>query len=122
MLTKYEETLVSGWEDLYKKAQLSLWILLSLKDSPKQMAQIKTFIDKTIHAPIQTDDRSMYRSLRRLIKVEIISFQEQPSSKGPQTKVYALTDIGHHVLAAFLERIILPTFYNEHVETLIKKE
>jgi PadR family transcriptional regulator PadR len=78
MLNNYEQTLLTGWEDLYKKGQLSMWILLALKDGPKSMNDIKKFINHVIHGHLNTDDKSMYRTLRRFAQAEIIEFTPAP--------------------------------------------
>ncbi|HSW81763.1 MAG TPA: hypothetical protein VLG40_05230 [Candidatus Saccharimonas sp.] len=119
MLNDYESTLLSGWEDLYKKAQLSVWILLALKDGPKQMAGIKAFAKTVLQVHIATDDRSMHRSLRRLANAKIIGHVAKPSQKGPNAKEYCLTPTGQRVLQAFLARNIIAPFYNERVSQLI---
>jgi PadR family transcriptional regulator PadR len=121
MLNDYESTLLSGWEDLYKKAQLSVWILLALKDGPKQMADIKAFAKTVLQIQIATDDRSMHRSLRRLANAKIIAHATKPSQKGPNAKEYRLTETGQHVLQAFLARNIIAPFYNDRVRQLIQQ-
>ena len=43
---KLEITLLKAWEETYKKGQLSFWIFLALKESPKYVTEIKCFIEK----------------------------------------------------------------------------
>ena len=103
-LNKYEITLLEGWEDIYKKAQLTLWILLALKDSPKAMADIKAFIQQRTNNTITADDKSMYRALRRFKDADIVSFVAESSASGPDKKVYSLSITGGRLLQAFLHR------------------
>ena len=64
-LDKYEKELLAGWEEVYKKGHLTLWILLSLKHSPKHMTQIKRFLQAYTDGTLWADDKSIYRALRR---------------------------------------------------------
>ena len=76
MLSKYEETLLEGWEDVHKRGQLTLWILLALKDGPKHMQKIKRFISDITSMSISADDKSMYRALRRFADAEIATLSD----------------------------------------------
>lgn len=123
MLNEYESKLLSGWEDVYKQGQLTLWIMLALKEGPKHMALIKEFIVKVTHGNFMIDDKSMYRSLRRYYDAELIDFTEQSSpGGGPDRKVYQLTEVGKSVLGEFISRNISSVFYQPHVKQLIVKE
>ena len=118
-LDKYEQTLLEGWEDIHKRGQLTLWILLSLKQGPKHMNQIKEFIGRQTNDSLQADDKSMYRALRRFDDAEMISHISQPSKSGPDLKVYSLTDSGKQITEAFIERNISGIFYQPDVKKLI---
>ncbi|MGF7229108.1 MAG: PadR family transcriptional regulator [Candidatus Saccharibacteria bacterium] len=120
-LDKYEEQLVKGWEDMYKKGQLTLWILLALHDGPKHMNDIKLFIAAQTNDTLGADDKSMYRALRRYHAAEMIGFTTTPSQNGPDRKIYELTQVGQHVLVAFCKRNITDVFYKSSVQNLIKK-
>ena len=122
-LSKYESKLLTGWEDVYKQGQLTLWIMLALKDGAKYMAEIKDFISKVTHGNFAADDKSMYRSLRRYHDAELIDFTESPSpGGGPDRKVYHLTETGKKVFSVFSERNITSVFYQPHVKQLLEKE
>src|SRR5215207_3331992 len=97
-LSNYEQELLKGWEEIYKKGQLTFWILLALKDGPKHMAQIKAFIRQHTNYTIMADDQSMYRALRRYHAAEMIDFTTEPGQSGPDRKIYRLAPIGAHVL------------------------
>lgn len=118
--SSYEQKLLSGWEDVFKKSQLTLWILLSLKDSPKHMAEIKRFIFDTTNGMLEADDKSMYRALRRYSDVEMVRFETLPSDSGPDRKVYSLTHIGGTVLDSFIERNIVGVFFSPTVKKLLQ--
>lgn len=120
-LDPYEQSLLRGWEDVYKKGQLTFWILLALKDGPKHMAEIKQFIAEQTHDTLVADDKSMYRALRRYRSAEMIVFKSAPGNGGPERKIFALASAGSRVLAAFCERNIIPVFYQSNIEKLIKR-
>lgn len=118
-LTPYEQRLLAGWEDVHKKSQLTLWILLSLKDGPKHMADMKAFIYAMTNQLITADDKSMYRALRRYYDADMVTFHEVPSENGPDRKIYELTKTGQAVLDHFIERTISSIFDKPVVRKLL---
>jgi PadR family transcriptional regulator PadR len=119
-LDRYEQSLLNSWEEIFKKGQLTLWILLALKESPKHMVQIKDFIERLTYGTLTADDQSMYRALRRYHDAELVSYTNEPGkSAGPERKMYQLTDIGRNVLGAFVTRNIRGVFYQQEVKALI---
>lgn len=120
-LDTYEHKLLEGWEEVFKKGQLTLWIMLALKDSPKHMAEIKTFIQDITEGSLSADDQSMYRSLRRYYDAEMVDFKTEPGDSGPERKVYALTAVGKRVLHEFTSRNISQVFYKPAVKNLIER-
>ena len=119
-LDTFEHTLLTGWEDVYKKSQLTLWILLALKDAPKHMAEIKQFIIQISGDAMAADDQSMYRALRRFRDAQMVDFTMRAGRKGPDLKQYYLTGVGRGVLSKFLERNITSVFYDKQVQELIQ--
>lgn len=120
-LDEYETKLLAGWEDVYRKSQLTMWLLLALKAGPKHMALIKQFVADLTNQTVTPDDKSMYRALRRLHEGELLSFKSVASDNGPDLKVYSLTNTGHKVLQAFLERNIIKVFFDNTTQQLIKE-
>ncbi|MEX2008022.1 MAG: PadR family transcriptional regulator [Candidatus Spechtbacterales bacterium] len=119
-LTPFEEKIVATWEDVYKKGQLTLWILLSLKAGPKHMTEMKEFIASVTNATFKVDDQSLYRALRRFHKMDLVAYREEPSVRGgPKIKVYSLTPVGRHVLEGFVERNITNVLYTSKVRSLL---
>lgn len=112
----YEMKLLEGWEDVFKKGQLTLWIMLALNDGAKHMAEIKNFITKATNGTLSADDQSMYRALRRYHEAELVDFQELPGKSGPDLKVYSLSMVGRKILNGFIDRNILP------IVTALRKE
>ncbi len=118
-LTDYENKLLHGWEDVHKKGQLTLWVLLALKDGPKYMANIKRFISTATSGTLEADDQSMYRALRRYYDAEMVDYQEKPGKNGPDRKVYSLTSTGSHVLSGFVRRNITNVYFNKTISQLL---
>jgi len=117
----FENKLLTTWEEVYKKGQLTLWILLSLKAGSRDMTGIKQFIEHSTNGTLSVDDQSLYRALRRLHQMELTEYQEEPSEKsGPNRKVYRLTSIGKRVLNSFIKRNITEIFYKPDIKTLLK--
>lgn len=120
-LDDYEEKVLAGWEDVHHKSQLSLWILLALKDGAKYMASIKDFISDATHQLIQPDDKSVYRALRRFRDSDLVDFEMMPSAGGPDLKIYRLTDTGANVLDSFVKRNIIDVLYQPKNRKLIEE-
>lgn len=119
MLSKYERTLLEGWEEVHKRGQLTLWILLALKDGPKHMQNIKDFIAN--FSRLSADDKSMYRALRRFADAEMVGHSSKPSENGgPELKIYHLTESGAKVLNSFVQQNIISVFFNNQVKELLK--
>jgi len=117
---QFEQKILSAWEEVYKKGQLTLWLLLAFKDSSKDMADTKAFIEGSTRATLTADDQSMYRALRRLAQMELIDYSEQESVKGgPSRKIYQLTALGRSVLGKFVSRNIAGIYYQPGVKKLI---
>jgi PadR family transcriptional regulator PadR len=119
-LDNYEKKLLEGWEEAFKKGQLTLWILLALKDGPKHMTEIKDFIHQSTNGSLNADDKSLYRALRRYYDTELVDFSSEPGKGGPDLKVYALTEVGDRVLDEFSKRNILDVFFKPDIEKLLK--
>lgn len=116
----YEQKILQTWEEVYKKGQLTLWILLSLKNKPDHMGEMKKFIDEATNGTIIADDKSMYRALRRLKQMDLIDCEEMPGEAGPNRKNYYLTSIGKNILDKFIERNILQIYFKGEIIKLIK--
>jgi len=119
-LTNHEQSLLNGWEEVFKKGQLTLWVLLALKHGPKYMGDIKAFIGDATNGALSADDVSMYRALRRYTQAELVDFTATPGKGGPDRKVYSLTPTGQVVLRSFCERNIAEVFYKPAIQKLIR--
>jgi len=120
-LDSYEKKLLEGWEEVFKKGQLTLWIMLALKNGPKHMSEIKAFISHATNHTLSADDQSMYRSLRRYYDAELVDFKQEPGKGGPDLKIYSLSDIGRKVLDHFVKRNILDVFFKPEIKVLLER-
>jgi PadR family transcriptional regulator PadR len=118
--TTYTNQLLQGWEDVFKKGQLTLWILLALHDGPKDMAGIREYMARTTDGLIAADDVSLYRALRRYHDNEIADFTTAPG-KGPERKLYSLTPIGLQLLSQFVQRNIVGTLYQPEIRKTLER-
>ncbi|HEY4160495.1 MAG TPA: PadR family transcriptional regulator [Candidatus Saccharimonadales bacterium] len=121
-LDDYQQSLLSGWEEVFKKGQLTLWIALALKAGPKRMSEIKDFIAELTNGTSEVDDRSIYRALRRYHQADIVEFDMAPSDGGPEHKIYRLTINGEVLVRAFCKRNIVDVFYRPEIKKLVEGE
>lgn len=117
-LDEYEEKLLTNWEEIFKRGQLTFWILLSLRQSPKHMAEIRSWLNETTGGSVAAEERSLYRALQRYYDAELVTFDRAEGDRGPDRKVYKLTKIGENVLSEFIKRNIR-LFLNPEVKRLL---
>lgn len=103
------DALVADWDEVYKKGQLSLWVLLAVYDSKKYAAQITEFMSKATQGEFEVREQSLYRALRRFDEMGLIrmTLEASPNS-GPKRKYYQLTDLGEAVVGRFVALNIAP--------------
>lgn len=112
--------LLEGWEDVYKKGQLTLWVLLAVRDAPRHTKEINDFIADATNAKFSVDSNSLYRALKRYEKAQLIRHKLKPGNAGPDLKVYTLTDLGGALLDQFIQRNVVSVYYDKHVIRLMK--
>ena len=103
------DELVADWDDVYKKGQLTLWVLLAVVEGKKYAAQISDFMFEATGGSFEVKEQSLYRALRRFDDMGLvrISLEESPSG-GPKRKYYELTNEGVAVVGRFVEINIAP--------------
>jgi PadR family transcriptional regulator, regulatory protein PadR len=114
-----EQSLLSKWEEAYKKGLLSFWILLLLNERPSYPFEMRLLIEEISQGTLSADDNSIYRALNRFQEVGIVSSQIQPSNQGPDRRYYSLTAKGCRLLQRFIERNIR-VFHNPQVEAQLE--
>lgn len=112
--------LVADWDEVYKKGQLSLWVLLAIYDGKKYAAQINEFMYDATYGQFEVKEQSLYRALRRFSDMGLVSMTEEESpNSGPKRKYYQLTDGGERVLSRFLSLHIAPLL-RPNINALLK--
>lgn len=109
MSSRSVDELVADWDEVYKKGQLSLWVLLAVFDGKKYAAQITDFMSEATSGVFEVKEQSLYRALRRFDDMGLVemSLEESPNS-GPKRKYYQLTKKGEEVVGRFVELNIAP--------------
>lgn len=109
MSNSYAESLVYEWDEVYKKGQLTFWVLLAIYDGKKYAAEISEFMFNVTNGSFEVQEQSLYRALRRLKATSMVRVTEHKSpNSGPKRKYYHLTSVGKTVLTAFVDLHIAP--------------
>jgi DNA-binding PadR family transcriptional regulator len=118
----YSEQVVEAWEETYKKGLLTFWILLALHRGPKHVRQIKHYIEEEIPTNLTVDEKSLYRSITRFKKMNLLTADDIPSQNGgPALKVYSLAPPGDQALRLFYKRNIANVFLSKEFNDEIKE-
>jgi|SRR5690606_1705935 len=112
------DELLKAWEDTYKKGQLTLWIFLALKEEPKYVDEIRTFVVDRSKGSMSCEEQSLYRVLRKFEHVGIVGHELRKGNKGPDRKYYFLTDLGIELFNRFVRRNI-NLFFQEDIKTIL---
>jgi DNA-binding PadR family transcriptional regulator len=78
-------------------------ILLGFLQEPCSGYELKTMFDRSINYFWPAELSQIYRTLKRLEQDGLLRSRAEPSDKGPDRRVYALTAAGRGELAAWLE-------------------
>ena len=113
------DELVSDWDEVYKRGQLSLWVLLAIADGKKYAGQITDFMSNATGDVFGVKEQSLYRALRRFDGMGLVKITKEVSpNSGPKHKYYELTDVGEVVIARFVRRNVAPLLQPE-IQTLL---
>ena len=115
---EYRQELLAAWEETYKKGQLTFWLLLSLRQEPLYVSELKNKIEEVTEGTISCEEQSLYRSLRKYYDLEIVEYDMREGNKGPERKYYKLTALGEELLNNFIQRNI-KILYNPVLKNLI---
>ncbi len=99
---------LSDWELVYKKSQLSFWLLVSLTDSPRHLGQIFEYMQQANVLHMAANKQVVYRSLRRLKQMGLVAYTLRAGKQSPDLKQYYITPLGSDVLYQFVSRNIRP--------------
>lgn len=122
-LDDYERKVLESWEEIYKRGLLTMWLLLAVRDEPRYAAEIAEFVSTHSKGTMTSDDRSLYRSLRRLTRLELVQNTERRGGRtGADRKYYHLTPTGKNVLNAFLDRNIRGVYLDNSAQLFSRKD
>ncbi len=121
VMDKYTEKLLTGWEETYKKGQLTFWLLLSIREEKKYLDEIIEFVKVSTKGTISCEEQSVYRAFRKFYDAEIVDFEYREGNKGPDRKYYFLTALGKELLNQFVSRNI-HLFFNPKIKSLLNQE
>ncbi len=114
------KSLLTQWEETYKKGLLSFWLLLLLSRKKAYPREIKGLLAELSQNTINADENSIYRALYRLAESRVIDSEIQQSDIGPNRRYFFLTDFGRELLSHFISRNI-QVFQHPVVADLIQK-
>ena len=114
------DSLLTQWEETYKKGLFSFWLLLLLAQRKAYPYEVKAAIKEMSRDTINADENSIYRSLNRLADSGIVDSEVVPSETGPSRRYFFLTDLGRELLIRFISRNIM-VFEQPDVAELIQK-
>lgn len=119
--SEYFDQLLATWEETHKKGQLTLWLLLSLRDRARYMAEIREFISSNAKGTLSCEEQSVYRALRKFYDLEIVDYDLRDGHKGPERKYFFLTKIGTKLLSEFIKRNIQLYYAEDLIELFFGK-
>jgi PadR family transcriptional regulator PadR len=112
------DTLLSTWEEVYKRGLLSFWILLLVQYKKSYAYEMAEKIVQVSQGSISADEKSIYRAFRRFEKAGILQSKRENSNVGPPRKYYFITQLGKRLLESFIERNLM-IFYEPEIQSKI---
>lgn len=106
-------SMVEDWDEVYKRSQLTLWVMLALAHGQKYSAEIAQFMADATNDVFAVQEQSLYRALRRFKRMGLVDVIKRDSPQGPKRKYYHLTDAGREVLRQFLDMHIRPMYHQD---------
>jgi PadR family transcriptional regulator, regulatory protein PadR len=100
------ENLLEALEFAYKKGHLTFWVLLSVRDKERYSEEINSFIEEESKGYIKPEIMSLYRTLRKLEDLNLVSYKNVSSDLGPEKKYFSITDEGLYILNQFIKNNI----------------
>ena len=106
--------LLEAWEATYKKGQLTLWVLMALRDRPRYADEIRSFVEETSAGTMTCEPQSLYRLLRKFQHLGVLDHETRAGRRGPDRKYHRLTPLGEVLFEHFVQRNIA-IFHTEAV-------
>ncbi len=97
-LNSYERDIIGKWLNSFKKSTTIYLILTALRSKEMWSKELDEYMNEKVGSIISIDERSLYRALRRLNDIDLVTFQEVDADKtGANRKVYSLTESGRRL-------------------------
>lgn len=113
------QSLLSAWEENYKKGLLTFWLLLLLHEREAYAFEMSRLVAEASRDTIRADDNSIYRALNRFEHLGLVASSWHDSDQGPPRRYYRLTAMGRDLLRTFIRRNVL-LFQDETVARRIQ--
>ena len=108
MIEKNIKKTMKVWDKEYKKGFTSYLVLLLLKNSPMYGYQLKNELEALTNKVVTYQEGGIYQVLKKLKGNGFLTSQSEKSSKGPDRKIYSLTESGEQLLDLFTSQYVLP--------------
>lgn len=108
------DDLLDAWEATYKKGQLTLWVLMALRDRPRYADEIRSFVEEVSAGTMGCEPQSLYRLLRKFQHLGVLVHETRAGDRGPDRKYHRLTPLGEALFERFVQRNIA-IFHTEAV-------
>jgi DNA-binding PadR family transcriptional regulator len=86
--------ILKNWEEIHKQGMLMFWLLTVLQKKAADVDTIQISIQELSQKTFSVTEQSLYRSLRKYLQQGLVDYSLEPSSKGPNKKVWFLTEAG----------------------------
>jgi PadR family transcriptional regulator PadR len=101
------QSLLDQWESVYKRGQLTFWLLFMLHGRSMYVFEMGEALERLSRGIVTADEKSLYRALRRFETSGLVESAWRPSDVGPRRRYYRLTELGTELLRRFAKRNVL---------------
>lgn len=98
---------LSNWESVYKRGLLTFWVLLLLDEKSSFPYEMNQEIESISKGTMSADGNSIYRALRRLEGMGLVTSAMEESNSGPDRRYYQITHDGKELLKTFISRNLM---------------
>lgn len=100
--------ILKNWEEIHKQGMLMFWLLTVLQKKAADVDTIQISIQELSQKTFSVTEQSLYRSLRKYLQQGLVDYSLEPSSRGPNKKIWFLTETGELVYKDFVKKNIKP--------------
>lgn len=100
--------ILKNWEEIHKQGMVMFWLLTVLQKKAADVDTIQISIQELSQKTFSVTEQSLYRSLRKYLQQGLVDYWFEPSSRGPNKKIWFLTETGELVYKDFVKKNIKP--------------